>query len=72
MITPKQIKRVVEQNRKHLNIKTRVEMENMIWLTMELLEEAGYEDAARSTKSLYNEIEEMDTSELAREQIWIA
>lgn len=71
MITPKQIKKIVENNRKHLKIDTRVDMENMIYLTMELLKEAGYEDAAHSTKALYDEIENMDTDELVQEQIWI-
>ena len=71
MITAKQIKKVVDHNRKYLKIDTRVDMESMIYLTMELLKEAGYEDAANSAKALYNEIENMDTDELVQEQIWI-
>ena len=37
MITAKQIKKVVDHNRKYLKIDTRVDMESMIYLTMELL-----------------------------------
>lgn len=71
MITPKQIKEVVERNRVYLAINSRVEMENMIYMTMDLLKVAGYADAAYFTKALYDEIENMDTNELAKEQIWV-
>ena len=71
MITAKQIKEVVKRNRKYIKIDSRVDMENMIYMTMELLKEAGYEDAAYFTKALYDEIENMDTDELVQERIWI-
>ena len=71
MITAKQIKDVVERNRKFIKIDTRVDMENMIWMTMELLKEAGYKDASYFTRALYEEIENMDTDDLVQERIWI-
>ena len=71
MISPKQLKKVVDKNRKWLKIDSRVALENMIYMTMELLKEAGYEDAAYFTKALYDEIENMDTNELVKEQIWV-
>ena len=71
MISQKKKKKVVNRNRKWLNIDSRVALENMIYMTMELLKEAGYEDAAYFTKALYDEIENMDTNEIVKEQIWV-
>lgn len=81
-----QIKKVVEKNRKRLNINSRVDLTDMIWLVEDLLkEEIEYleenEPQATTTieqtkiakeivNDLWNKIEDMDTNELVKEHIW--
>ena len=71
MITASQIKKVVNANRRYLDIPSRSAMDQMVYFVSDLLKEAGYEDAAHYTKMLGDELENMDTSELAKEKIWI-
>lgn len=70
MINAKQIKKVVDSNRKYLDIPSRSVMTQMIYFVVDLLNEAGYEDAAYFAKALADEVDNMDTEEIVKQQIW--
>ena len=70
MINAKQIKKVVDSNRKYLDIPSRSVMTQMIYFVVDLLNEAGYEDAAYFAKALADEVDNMDTLGIVKERIW--
>ena len=70
-MTPKKLKNVVNYWRRVINIPDRASVTHITLCVRDLLIEAGYDDAAYFTDVLANELENMDTSEIAKEQIWI-
>jgi len=71
MMTPKKLKKVVNDWRRTLPIPRRADVTYMTMFVRDLLKEAGYEDAAYITNELVNELENMDTNEIVKEEIWI-
>ena len=85
-MTPSQLKKAVEDNRKRIPINSRAELTNMIWLVEDLLEAEikyleEYEPSATTTinetkiareavRDLYSKVDGMDTNDLVKERIW--
>ena len=81
-----QLKKVVENHRKFIDINSRTELEEMIYVVEDLLEEEikylqEHEPQAITTldetkrareviRNLYHDIDDMDTNELVKAQIW--
>ena len=71
MITPKGIKKVVHNNEGYVSIPNRATMDNMVYFVADLLKEAGDTETADKVREFYYKLEDMNTSEIAREGIWI-
>ena len=71
MMTPKKLKKVVNDWRRTLPIPRRADVTYMTMFVRDLLKEAGYEDAAYFTNALVDELENLDTNEIVKEEIWI-
>ncbi len=71
MMTSKGFKKVVDEWKRTISIPNRASVTYMTLFVRDLLKEAGYEEAASFTDKFANELENMDTSELVKEQIWI-
>jgi hypothetical protein len=85
-MTPKQIKKVVENHQRVLDINSRVALSECCWIVEDLLEEEikyleETEPTATTTisemkmareviRNLYHSIDDMDTNELVKEHIW--
>ena len=85
-MTPRQLKEVVEKNRKRLDINSRIDLIDMIWLVEDLLKkEIEYLEehephaitiisetkiAAKVLSDLYSNVDGMETSDLVKEHIW--
>lgn len=81
-----QLKDVVERNKKYISIDSRVELEQMIEVVENLLEEEikylqkeepqattsldDYKKAREVLRSLYHDIDDMETTELVKAKIW--
>ena len=81
-----QIKKVVEKHRKYINIDSRTELEEMIAVCESLLEEEikdlkeNHPEATRTLnetkiarevlRNLWHEVDDMDTDELVKQDIW--
>ena len=70
-MTSKGLKKVVDNWRRTINIPNRATVTYMTLFVRDLLKEAGYEDAAYFTDTFADELEDMDTNEIVKEQIWI-
>ena len=69
------IKGIVNKNRKHIEIESRIKLEDIIQVVWDLAsakeqEDKSYEYVADKIEQLLVEVDEMDTCELARERIW--
>ena len=71
MITPKGIKKAVRKNEGHVSIPSRADMDNMVYFVADLLMEAGYEEMANGVRNFYYELEDIPTSEILKEEIWV-
>lgn len=66
----KELKEVVNDNKKYLDIPDRSTMTQMIYFVSELLEKGEFKEAAMQTRELANELDNMDTEEIIKERIW--
>lgn len=71
MITPKGIKKAVRANEGYVNIPNRAKMDNMVYFVADLLRESGDTETANKVRELYYELEEMDSTEILNEGIWV-
>ena len=71
MITPKGIKKVVRNNEGYVNIPNRAAMDNMVYFVADLLKEAGDKETADKVREFYYSLEDMSSSDIAKEEIWI-
>ena len=67
-MTPKKLKKVVNDWRRTLPIPRRADVTYMTMFVRDLLKEAGY---AYFTNALVDELENLDTNEIVKEEIWI-
>lgn len=70
-MTIKELKKVVDNWRRTIDIPNRASVTYMTLFVKDLLKEAGYEDASYFADALATELENMDTNEIVKEQIWI-
>ena len=70
-MTPKKLKKVVNDWRRIISIPDRASVTHMVLFVRDLLKAAGYDDTAYFTDALANELDSMDTSEIVAERIWI-
>lgn len=70
MITPKGIKKVVYENDRYIDIPNRAAMDSMVYFVADLLKEAGDKETADKVREFYYSLEDMSSSEIAREEIW--
>lgn len=66
----KELKEVVNDNKKYLDIPDRSTMTQMIYFVSELLEKGEFKETAMQTRELANELDNMDTEEIIKEGIW--
>lgn len=71
MITPKGIKKVVYENDRYIDIPNRAAMDSMVYFVADLLKEAGDKETADKVREFYYKLEDMSSSEIAREEIWV-
>ena len=69
-MTVNKLEKVVNDWRNIINIPNRASVTHITLFVRDLLKEAGYEDAAYFTDGLATELENMDTAEIAKAQIW--
>lgn len=69
-MTARELKEVVNDNRKYLDIPNRGALVQMVYFVSELLDKADFKEAAMQTEELANELDNMDTSEIIKERIW--
>ena len=74
-MTAAKIKGIVNKNRKHIEIESRIKLENIIRVVWDLAsakeeEDESYGYVADKIEQLLFEVDSIDTCELARERIW--
>lgn len=66
----KQFKKVVEENRKYIDIETRYKTVQMIFFVRDLMMESGNKECAKLIDNLADEIDKIDTHEIMKEHIF--
>lgn len=69
---PKTLGKIVNRlNSKGYEINSRIDIENMIWDLAEALEDTSHDHIIRNLKSLYEEIDAIDTYDLIKAEVFI-
>ncbi len=64
------LKKAVEGNKKRMQLNSRLEAENAIWFVIDLLEAYGDKETALRLNGLVCAVDNLDTSELVKAQIF--
>jgi hypothetical protein len=70
MIDTVVLRKVVERNNGFCDLSTRAKTDNAVYFVYDLLQALGDTETAEKIKKIYNELENLNTVELAKLEIW--